>query len=608
MELNRSILCRAIAALGLTLFAGCLAHDGQGLPSGSLVNGTVSVGMTDAASDEIDSFIVDVSAIQLKKSTGAIVSVISAPVTVDLASLTSTTELMNVVTVPAGSYTSATITLDFTNATCLLAGQSTPAAIQDDHGNALTGTVTLPLQFGQLPLDIQVGKHRLLEFDFDLNQSVDVDATNNVVQIEPTFMLHIDGSGKKLLTLGTLTTVNTSASSFVGTVKTLHGVVLGSLTYSTDANTIFQVDGAPGVGAAGLTLLNSKPTGTWIQVLGVIDPNAQKIKAQYVEAGTGTYNGGTDIIEGHIVDRVGNPPAGNNVTFTVLGRSNNSTHTTFQFDTTFTVTTNFAATKVVRLLSSTALHTDDLNVGQHVRIFGALSGTAMNATTPMSVIREQESRAFGFATGAIASGTLTFGLQHIELRPESAFTWADSGLTPPDPANFTANVGTLGNALPITNGTAVEVRGFMAGVADANQDMTATTLIDLDSAPSLLFVKNLPLGFTVALTTSATNIQIAITGTALPAEKAIVDHGFAGVVALPTSPTPTIQPAGALGIYMLRDKTTNTITAYSGFDVFSAALGTALGQGATVDTLGAVGTYDNTTNTISAAIVSAVIE
>jgi hypothetical protein len=59
---------------------------------------------------------------------------------------------------------------------------------------------------------------------------------------------------------------------------------------------------------------------------------------------------------------------------------------------------------------------------------------------------------------------------------------------------------------------------------------------------------------------------------------------------------------------MLRDKTANTITAYSGFDVFSTALGSALGSGATVDTLGALGVYDSTTNTISATVVSAVIQ
>jgi hypothetical protein len=536
------------------------------------------------------------------------VSVISAPVTVDLASLSSMTQLMNVVTVPAGTYTSATITLDFTNASCLLVGQTTTAAIQDDMGNPLTGTVTLPMQFGQMSLGILATKHRLLEFEFDLNQSVDVDTTNNAVQIEPTFALHLDGSGKELLTLGTLASVSTTGSSFVGAVKTLHGVVLSNVTYSTDATTIFQVDGVPAVGSTGLTALALKPAGTWIQVVGVVDPNAQKIKAQYVEAGTGTYNGGTDIVEGHIVDRVGNPPAGNNVTFTVLGRSNNSTHTTFQYDTTFTVTTNFAATKVVRLFSPTQFNTDALNVGQRVRIFGTLSGTSMNATTPTSVVREQQSRAFGLATGAIASGTLTFNLQHIDLRPQSAFTWTDSGTTPPVPASFTANVGALGTGLPITSGSACEVRGFMAPIADNNQDMTATTLIDLDTAPSLLFVKNMPNGFTVALATSPTNIQITITGTPVPTEKAVIDHGFAGVTPLPSSPTPTIQPALATGIYMLRDKTANTLTAFSGFDVFATALGSALAQGATVMTIGAIGAYDSTSNTISATVVSAVIE
>jgi hypothetical protein len=601
-----------LALIGSFYASGCSGggdDNGGGGGSGSgASDGNVSFTVTDSASDQIESFVVDVTGVQLKKSDGAIVSVIGAPVTVDLATLGDTTQLLNLVSAPAGDYTSATITLDFTNASCVLVGKSAPASILDDNGLPVSGTVTFPIDFGQSTFTVLSGQQRMLEFDFALDESVDVDSTANSVSLEPSFALHFDGTGKNLLTFGALVSVDTSGSSFVASVKTLHGATFGNVTFSVDSSTIFQVDGEPGQGATGLALLNGKAAGTWVQVFGSIDPSAARILAHYVEAGTGTYNGGTDIVEGHVLDRVGNPSAGSNVTLTVLGRSNNAAHDAFQFDTTFTVTTNFAATKVVRPFSAQALDTDDLAVGQRVRIFGSLTGTTMNAATPTSVVREQIARTFGHATGAIAASTLTLDLVHVDLIPQGSFTWADSGTTPPTPSTFTANVGTLGNGLGITNGTAVETRGFFAPITDANQDLTAVALIDLDTAPALLFVKNLPGGFTVGEIPGSSEIQLDISGTAGAGEKAVVDQGFAGVVSLPTTPNPTIHPAAAAGLYLIRDKITGNVKIFFTFAPFESVLGTALSQGATIKIFAAVGQYTLATNTLQATLVSVVLQ
>jgi hypothetical protein len=423
------------------------------------------------------------------------------------------------------------------------------------------------------------------------------------VVLEPAIDVRVGGSGKELLAFATLVSVDANAHVFVGSLHTPQGAALGNATFSADASTIYQIDGVPAVGPSGLTALASKSAGTWMQIYGAIDPVSASLQAHYVEAGTGTFNGGTDIVEGHVLDRVGNPPPGNNTTFVVRGRSTNSTHTFSQYDTTFNVTTNFAETKVVRLGSAQALDTDDLNVGQHVRVFGTLSGTAMNATMPTSVIREQRSRAYGLATGAINGGTLTLALQHIDLRPSSAFAWTDSGSSPPDPTMFTVNAGTLGDALGIAAGTPVE-----APIADTNQDFDATALIDLATAPSFLFVKDLPSGMTVAVAASATQIQLTMTGTPSPGEHAVIDHGFAGVQPLPASPAPTIQPASGAGPFTLRDKATGSVVVYVAFDVFANALASALAQGASVRTLGATGDYDAATNTLQAAHVSIVVQ
>jgi hypothetical protein len=565
--------------------------------------------MTDLASDQIAEFQVEVTGLQLTKVDNTVVPVLTTPITVDLASLTNATELMNLITIPAGVYTSATITLDFTNATCVLIGQTAPAMIQDDSGATVTGTLTMPIQFGANELALLANTQRLLEFDFALDESADVDPVGNVVKLEPTMIFRLDGSGKTMLTFGTLVSVDTSGSTFVADISSLHSGVLGPATFATDTSTIFHLDGVSEQGPAGLALLNTKAAGTWVQVFGAIDPASSHIMASTVEAGVGTYNGGTDFIDGHITDRTGNPSQGSNVTYNVLGRSSNAAHTTFQYETAFTVTTNFSNTSVLRRFSAQAFNTDSLNVGQKVRIFGSLSGTAMNAATPGSVILMEQTKLLGTANGAIATSTMTMNLQAVDFRPHNLFMWGDSGSTIPVPTAFTVDVGTLGNGLGIMASTPVQAQGFIAPIAGSTQNSTAISLLDFATAPALMYVKNLPGGLTVGVTTSLTQIQLNISGTATAGEKAIIDQGFVlGVVNLPTTPAPTVLPVSSGGLFVIRDKTTGSISTYASFVSFSIALNNVLAQGATLDIFSALGTYNAGPNSMQASLICVVVQ
>jgi hypothetical protein len=451
------------------------------------------------------------------------------------------------------------------------------------------------------------GRNRLLEFDFDLGESVDVDLAGNAVRVEPTIVMRLDDDSKPIVAEGTLVSVDVANHTFVGDVTTLHGVSLGNVTFEVHSGTVFQVDGNPAHGPTGLAELNAKPAGTWIQVAGHRNPEVPGIiQAGDVNAGTGTWNGGTDIVEGHVVDRSG--AAGADPVLTVIGRSTNAAHTIFQYNTTFTVNASFANTKVVRPGNSTAFGTDDLNVGQKLRVFGMLAGTTMDATATTDVIREQQTRVFGDATAAISAGTLTMDLNRVDFRPENQFTWSDGGTTPPSPNAFTVDAGGLGSGLGIAAGTPVMARGFFAAVDDNNQDLDATSLSNLALAPSHLFVRNLPGGFTVTATTSPASVEIDITGTAGPLERATINFGLAGPTPLPTSPAPTIVPAGSAGWYAIQDHATGSYTLFLHFADFSAALGTALGGGATIRQIGATGIYDPVANSVHAAVAHVVLQ
>jgi hypothetical protein len=166
-------------------------------------------------------------------------------------------------------------------------------------------------------------------------------------------------------------------------------------------------------------------------------------------------------------------------------------------------------------------------------------------------------------------------------------------------------VGTLGDGLNVTSGTNVEARGFLAPIDSGTQDFTANTLINLDVAPALIYVKNLPGGLTVDALISSGQIQLNISGTAVAGEKAVVDQGFVGVTSLP--PTSTYQPSLTGGLYMIRDKTTGSVTAFNSFGGFASTLGLLVAHGATLKVFCALGPYDSGTNTMQTTLVSVVV-
>lgn len=588
----------ALAATFASL-AGC---GGGGDGGGS--SGTVTFAITDAASDEIESFTVDVQSVRLRKPTGAIVSVLSQAVRVDLAELTDTSRLLSMASVPAGTYTSAELTLDFTNAQCVLVGQTTPATILDAEGNAVTGTLDVPIAFAT-PLPLHVNRHKLLELDFAIDESLSADTGTNSVSFEPALHLRVDPSTPKpIATFGTLVSVDAAHSTFVAAARSFADQVVSNVTFETSAQTLFHVDGVPASGAAGLGALALLPADAWIQAYGTIDPVTASVATTYVEAGAGTFNGGDDIIEGYVTARAG--AAGADPTFTILGRSQNAAHDTFQFDTTFQVSASFTGTQVVQWASATGFDTDDINVGQHVRVFGTLGGTVMGSS---SVIRMQPTFVFGHSVGAPSGTTATMAITRVGTRDVGVFQWNQGGTTPPDPLLFVSEVGGLAQGLNVTDGDGLVVRGFFTPIDAAGSDFDALSLIDLASVPSLLLVRNrVATGFDVAVTTQTSSLSLAITGSGVAGEFAVVGQPFVGTTALASAPTPTITPAGGVGLYSIRERVTGAIDVFTSFSSFQDSLGMRLGLGAQVVQVGAVGSFNATTNSISAGLIGVVLE
>lgn len=585
-----------VSALCASVFtAGCGAGPGDG--SSASLHGTISVSLTDAASDKVESFRVTVTAVDVRKSNSTLVHALAGPVTVDLADLTETGQLLNSATATIGNYMGVTITLDMSTAECLLAGKSTPATITNDQGTAFAAPLVVPLNIPPY-LPLAAAAHKLIEVDLDLAQSLSIDTTANTVEFAPAFVVRIvEAQQKPVWLAGSLASVDAPNSSFVVDLHDENQVLVCSVTCVSDGATVFQTDGQPATGGGGLTALSGMALGTWVQAQGTPDPASNSVLVTNVNAGLGTWNGGSDIIEGHIVDRVG--ASGADATLTVLGRSSNAAHDTFQFNTSFDVTVTIAGTSVVRHGSATAYDTDQLNIGQRVRIFGTLTGVAMDASA--GVVRTQPTWICGTANGAPAGGQLELTLLSVGLRDPSLYNFVA-------PAAFVTDVGTLADSLSIVNGTHVIERGFCAPVGGAT-DFAADAVVNADTAPPLLLVRNrVATGASMTLTPTAGRLDITVTGAPATGEFAVLDRPFVSITNLPTSPTPGIVPAASVGLYTLRDASDGTLVIFTHFPSFAGAVNAAVTGGNEMRHVAAIGTWNPITSTLTSPLVSVLVQ
>lgn len=591
---RRSALPFVLVAASL---AGCSGSSSGDSP-------TVSLAVTDAASEQLSTFVIGVESVELQGVVSGPVSILQQPIAVDFAALADLSRLLNVTAIPEDVYTGVEVVLLFDNDRVVINGEPTPATLLDASGNPLTGTLTLPIVF-PVPLAVTTGNY-VVELDLDLNQTTDVDTGGNQVYLEPTLLPRINRADPKEHAVGgDLRTVVLDRSLFRIGLEALPGDPTPVVQVAVGPGTVFQIDGACLLGAAGLSALDNLTAGSWVQAFGGMDASSSYFQAATVEAGSGSYNGGTDIVEGVITGRSGG--AGTDTVLTVRGHSNNSTHTVFEFNLNYTINTSFVNTKVVRRGSATLYDTDDLNIGQRVRAFGLLDSltNTLDVTTATDVVRLEPTWVSGIANAAPAGGEVDIDLVRVDLRDAAIFNWAEGGATFADPDAFILDDAyNLATGQGIANGTPVVALGFFSGVDDTGPDFVAGVLANRSLLPSVLLVRDRMNGLTIATATSSTSIDFTFTGTTAGLEKAVIDQGFVGQIdvtgpGVSIVPTP-LNPLG-LGFYLVHDRTLNTLSVHVTFSSFAQAVEDALMGGATLFNVGALGVYDAGTDTIPSA-------
>ena len=575
----------------LLLFTlGCSTDTRRGAESS-----TITFAITDAASDEIASFSIDLKEVELTRENGEIVDLSSTDARVDVASLVDISQVLNVRALAPGLYTEARVTVDYSQAACFLVGASSEASILDGDGLPVAGSVTYPIVLAE-PLIVRSNRNHVLELEFDLDRSLEVDIASNVVVLEPALALRLDGADTKTLALaGELRSVNVDGGSFELELQNSMGERIVDVLVVAP-NALYQVDGRPSVGGDGLEAISSAGPGLPVQCYGVVQPGQRRIDADLVVAGLGSFHGRLDRIEGHVTGRMGGP--GDEATLTVLGRGQSADGATFFADTNFTVLCSFDETVVV-MQGDAGLHdTDDITIGQRVAIFGDLDGTTMmDARNELSLVRLLPTRVSGFATESVVGDTLTVDLARVDRRDEGLFLWSEGGTTPPDPDAFTIDVGSSTGGFGIGIGTAIEAVGNLAAIDDGDQDFVASRVSNLDTADSLIVIRDRPGGMEVTLEvelSSASNpcatlvhasrIRFLIDGVPGVGEAARLDRGFAGTSDLPNSIPLTIlaicvDDAEGEYLYSLRNRGTGVTRIFGDVALFGNALEIELGRG-----------------------------
>jgi hypothetical protein len=583
-------------ALFLSLAA---AFGGCNSKSDDVATGEVSVLLTDAASDELDAFEVDVQNIVFTKLGGSTVSVMPRTTRVDFTELETVGELVAGLGLEAGIYSRISMTLDFTNAVVCIAGQTSAATVLDKDGNPITGPVDVHVDFAAnaQPL-VGVTRHHMFVLDLDLEQSLSVDAANNTVTFCPALHADVDPTNPKpVATTGFLVSVDPMGDRFVVERRELGGAAIAQFTVATNASTVWQLDGVVSLGMTGLhELANHVGSRVWLQ--GTLDPTTRLLRAVAVEGGAGIPGNGQDWVFGHVVAR--DNGAGSDATLTVLGRSRDESTGARRFNTLHTVAVSVANTKVLRRGAGNSLDSDALNVGQLVWAFGDLSDTTLSATAATGVVRMLPTSVFGIAAAAPVNGTLTVDLVRFDLRDDDLFDFTVGGNAQADPDAYTVDVGAL-DTTGIGPGTKLRVFAWINPVdVTTDNDCTALTIVNRSSDGRVLFCEWSPASTAAIGATTATSITFDVTGTTVSA----VGDGFAPV-AINNTPAPTLQPLAALGVYRIVQD--GSVELHLGFDGFrqSLALRAAVSP---VFRLAAIGTWDEAMQVFRGLVVTVVLD
>ena len=449
------------------------------------------LGLTDADGDFL-TYTVDVVSLSLKKANGATVEVIPVSPRVDFAQLVDLTEFVTAATVPNGEYVEGSIRLDYSNADIEIDVGGTPKAarIIDEAGNPVRVTDLRIKLDKRNHLVIAPGRPRFMELDFDLaasNTVGDLALSPVPVTLRPFVVASVEPvASKEIRVRGPLVSVDTAASTYTIDVRPFNHATarLGRVTVHTTSQTMWEIDGTPQTGAAGLTVLAAEPAGTPTAAFGTFTTADRSFTAERVNAGTSVESAQLDALGGSVTARSGDSLTVRGVT---LDRRDGSVKF-MRGDATLIVG---ADTRVTAEGGGAMLTTDAISIGQRIRAFGQASSEDASGHVTLDASAGRVRLKITHVAGLVASanpGNLTLDVAAFDGHRAAIFDFTGTGASAAndaDPTHYEIATGNL-NLNQLLPGTPARVFGFVTPFGMAPPDFQGRTVVSYQNVLSIL--------------------------------------------------------------------------------------------------------------------------
>src|SRR5579871_286353 len=573
-------------------------------------------------------YIVNIDSITLTDNNGNVVTLLGSSETVDMVRLTHLSELVEAPAVPAATYVSANVTIDYTYAFLfpIVNGQPVRATVLDASGaTAAAYTVVVTFDPGH-PLVITNQESTRLQLDVDLttSSSIDTGSSTPTVTVQPFVTLSVPPVDSTVYRArGLFVTTQGVTNGFYMNLRPFYDEVsaLGALIVNTTDRTYYNVNGVTYTGAAGIAALQTQPVDTPMAAYGTLD-NLSTItptfNATAVYAGTSLENQLAEYLSGTVSSRSGSSINLRGVTYfppSVLSYpplvDGVAVSTAFYAN----VPVTLASTTVVSEdgVAASGLSADSISVGQQITVYGqATIDTSTGQPTSLDAtqgqVRLQSTPLWGTLNSATA-GTASLDLLSLGGLDPSTFDFAGTGTTSATdatPGSYQVATGSL-NESAVAPGTLLQVNGIVTPFGSAPPDFTATSITPASATVQQLVFEwaNDSAASAPFSSFNAAGIVVDLANTALGAIRYIrAGPSTVSINSLSSSTTFTVTTVGAPAPLVLAvgsEALTTGVSVFTTAPGFATGLHTAIDGTNRVFRLVAYGHYDSGTNTFVAS-------
>lgn len=531
----------------------------------------------------------------------------------DFTRLNNMPELLGAPAIPEGTYTSATVTLDYSIAVAALdvSGANDFATLTDPSGASITA-ITYTVTFDPAhPLVITAGQSSPMDINFDLSASNIIQSATAPVKVVVKPMVTVSTQptySTPIRARGSFVTGQPNEGNFVVNTHPFldqSGSTYGALTVQPTAQTAYTVNGQTYTGSAGLSAVSGLPISTAVAAIGTVGGLSgitPVFTATQVYAGLSVDSFVADHISGVVSKRQGNtltlhgPLIYNHA---LLGTS--GIPTSVLADLTVTVGSN-TSVSIDGEPGATGVSIQSISVGQRLDISGIaafdsnLKYTGFDATA--GLVRIQPTSVWGTLNSGAAPGSATVNMLSLSNYGPAAFAFAGTGTTSAadaNPAAYALNTGSIDESgTPINS--LVRFDGQVSPFGSAPPDFTASAA-SLGAATDQILVVNWTSGSKAPFTSmgsSGVTLQVA------SGNLAAVRTGPQALDLTNPQVAVLVAPDPAVTLQLAVGNTGNGIKVFNSYASWLSAVTTLLnGTNAALNFV-AVGHYNSATGTFTA--------